>query len=45
MGIKQIHELKSDKDEWTNNYYEGLENILRDFIPLIRFSDISSDDL
>jgi len=31
-------------DEWTNKNYEDLENTLRDLIPLIRFSDITSKD-
>ncbi len=46
-GINQIPELKninSNRDKWTNKNYEDLKNILENFIPLIRFLYISSDD-
>jgi len=46
-GISQIPELKNinnNKDKWTSENYEELKNILSDFIPLIRFSEISSDN-
>jgi len=46
-GIGQIPELKninSNGDKWSNKNYESLKNTLRNFFPLIRFLDISSDD-
>ena len=32
------------KNKWTDENYEGLKDTLRDFLPLIRFLEISSDD-
>ncbi|RIA90651.1 hypothetical protein C1645_805625 [Glomus cerebriforme] len=45
-GINQIPELenKNNKDMWTEKNYEDLKNTLSDFIPLIKFININSDD-
>ncbi|RIA91643.1 hypothetical protein C1645_821730 [Glomus cerebriforme] len=45
-GIKQIPELenKDDQKEWTDENYEELKNTLNEFIPLINFLDITSED-
>ncbi len=46
-GIGQIPELKNinnNRDKWTNKNYEDLKNTLRNFIPLIRFYNITSDN-
>src|SRR4051812_40024 len=45
-GIKQIPGLenKNNHDEWTDKNYEDLENMLSDFIPLIKFLNITSED-
>ncbi len=46
-GINQIPELKNinnNRDKWTNENYEDLKNTLKNFIPLIRFYNISPDD-
>ena len=33
-----------DRDKWNNEDYEALKKTLNQFIPLIRFMEISSDD-
>ncbi|RIA90654.1 hypothetical protein C1645_805627 [Glomus cerebriforme] len=45
-GINQIPELenKNNKDKWIDKNYEDLKNTLSDFIPLIKFININSDD-
>ncbi|GES81663.1 BTB/POZ protein [Rhizophagus clarus] len=45
-GINQIPELenKPNQDDWTDKNYEDLKNILSNFIPLIKFLEISSED-
>ncbi|RIA86164.1 hypothetical protein C1645_829700 [Glomus cerebriforme] len=45
-GIKQTPELenKNIQDEWTNKDYRDLKNNLSDFIPLIKFLEINSED-
>src|ERR1044072_8820555 len=43
-GISILKFWNWHKYKWTNKDYEDLENTLRDFIPLIRFSEISSND-
>ena len=42
-GIEQTPELenKNNRDEWTDKNYEDLKNTLSDFIPLIKFLDIT----
>ena len=46
MGIKQTPGLdnKNNRDEWTDKNYEDLKNTLSDFIPLIKFLNITSED-
>ncbi|GBB95517.1 hypothetical protein RclHR1_25510001 [Rhizophagus clarus] len=45
-SIKQIPELgkKNNQDEWNIENYEDLKNILSDFIPFIKFTEITSED-
>ncbi|RIA86311.1 hypothetical protein C1645_829459 [Glomus cerebriforme] len=46
-GIEQTPGLGSDNSDrfkWNNENYEGLKETLNHFIPLIRFSEISSAD-
>ena len=45
-GIKQTPELenKNNQNEWTDKNYEDLKNTLSDFIPLIKFLKITSED-
>ncbi|RIA79701.1 hypothetical protein C1645_840111 [Glomus cerebriforme] len=46
-GIEQTPGLgseNSDKTKWNNENYEALKNTLDQFIPLIRFVNISSED-
>ncbi|PKY51742.1 hypothetical protein RhiirA4_550471 [Rhizophagus irregularis] len=43
-GINQIPLLKSDIDEWNETDYEDLKKAISQFIPLIRFSEISRAD-
>src|SRR2546429_6628360 len=45
-GIKQTPELenKNNQNEWTDKNYENLKNTLSDFIPLIKFLKITSED-
>jgi hypothetical protein len=44
-GIKQTPELENkNKNELTNGDYQYLKNTLSTFIPLIRFTDMNSDD-
>jgi hypothetical protein len=45
-GIKQIPELenKINRNEWTDKNYEDLKNTLSNFIPLIKFIEINSED-
>lgn len=43
-GINQIPCLGSDRDEWNENNYEELKKTISQFIPLIRFSEISRAD-
>jgi hypothetical protein len=45
-SIKQIPELegKNNQEEWTDGNYEDLKNKLSDIIPLIKFSEITSED-
>ena len=45
-GIKQTPGLdnKNNRDEWTDENYEDLKNTLSDFIPLIKFLNITSED-
>src|SRR5205823_903431 len=33
-----------NQDEWTDQNYEDLKNVLSDFIPIIKFSKITSED-
>lgn len=41
-GIEQTPDLGSDKTKWNNEDYESLKETLKQFIPLIRFVEISS---
>ncbi|GBC02514.1 hypothetical protein RclHR1_04660007 [Rhizophagus clarus] len=46
-GVEQIPDLtikKYDTDKWNNEDYEELKEILNQFIPLIRFVEITFDD-
>ncbi|GBB87612.1 hypothetical protein RclHR1_14090004 [Rhizophagus clarus] len=44
-GIKQTPELENNnQNEWTEKNYEDLKNTLSDFIPLIKFINITSED-
>ena len=45
-GIKQTPELenKNNQNEWTDKNYEDLKNTLSNFIPLIKFLKITSED-
>ncbi|CAB4399570.1 unnamed protein product [Rhizophagus irregularis] len=43
-GINQIPLLKSDRDKWNETDYEDLKKAISQFIPLIRFSEISRAD-
>ena len=43
-GIGQNEELEKDISEWKKEDFIKLKNIIKDFIPLIRFNQISSDD-
>ncbi|EXX57868.1 hypothetical protein GLOIN_2v1487826 [Rhizophagus irregularis DAOM 181602=DAOM 197198] len=45
-SIKQIPELekKNNQEEWIDENYEDLKDILSNFIPLIKFLDITSED-
>ncbi|RIA85208.1 hypothetical protein C1645_808395 [Glomus cerebriforme] len=43
-GIEQTSSLESDKTKWNNEDYEALKKTLDQFIPLIRFLNISSND-
>ncbi|PKY59801.1 hypothetical protein RhiirA4_412548, partial [Rhizophagus irregularis] len=43
-GIEQISGLGSDRTEWSEDDYEALKGTISQFIPLIRFMDISPAD-
>src|ERR1043165_4716366 len=45
-GIKQTPELENmyNRDEWTDKNYEDLKNTLSDFIPLVNFLKVTSED-
>ena len=43
-GIGQDEELKKDISEWKKEDFVKLKNIIKDFIPLIRFDQIASTD-
>ncbi|EXX57669.1 uncharacterized protein OCT59_006042 [Rhizophagus irregularis] len=43
-GIEQTPGLGSDRTKWNNENYEALKKTLNQFIPLIRFVEISSED-
>ena len=43
-GIGQNEELKKDISEWKEEGFIELKNVIKDFIPLIRFNQISSID-
>ncbi|GBC04322.1 hypothetical protein RclHR1_05610009 [Rhizophagus clarus] len=45
-GVKQIPELvnKDNLEKWSYKNYDDLKNILSDFIPLINFLEITSED-
>src|SRR5437660_4496137 len=43
-GIGQNEELTKDISEWKKEDFIKLKNIIKDFIPLIGFNQISSDD-
>src|SRR6266511_2749626 len=43
-GIGQNEELAKDISEWKKEDFIKLKNIIKDFTPLIRFNQISSDD-
>ncbi|RGB24219.1 hypothetical protein C1646_726623 [Rhizophagus diaphanus] len=43
-GIEQTPGLGSDRTKWKYENYEALKKTLNQFIPLIRFVEISSDD-
>ena len=47
-GINQIPELvdknSSCREKWTKKNYEDLKNVLSKFIPLVKFTKITSDD-
>ncbi|RIA83943.1 hypothetical protein C1645_833032 [Glomus cerebriforme] len=46
-GIEQTHGLgneNNDKTKWNNKNYEALKKTLNQFIPLVRFMEISPDD-
>src|SRR6185369_4513145 len=43
-GIGQNEELKKDIKEWKKEDFIKLKNIIKDFISLIRFNQITSDD-
>ncbi|GBC37788.1 hypothetical protein GLOIN_2v1488371 [Rhizophagus irregularis DAOM 181602=DAOM 197198] len=43
-GIEQISGLGSDRTEWSEDDYEALKGTISQFIPLIRFMDISLAD-
>src|SRR6266498_459629 len=46
-GINQIPELKninSNGDNWIDKNHEDLKNTLSNFIPLVKFLEITSDD-
>src|SRR6266511_3234673 len=43
-GIGQNEELKKDISEWKKEDFIKLKNIIKDFIPLIRFDQITSTD-
>src|SRR6185369_1535872 len=43
-GIGQNEELRKDISEWKKEDFIKLKNIIKDFIPLIRFDQITSDD-
>jgi hypothetical protein len=43
-GIEQTPSLNSDRSQWNNEDYEALNNALNQFIPLIRFVEISAND-
>src|SRR5947208_15774838 len=43
-GIGQNEELAKDIEEWKNEDFIKLKNIIKDFIPLIRFNQITSND-
>ena len=36
--------MESDRDKWNDNNYEELKKTISQFIPLIRFSEISRAD-
>ncbi|RGB41147.1 hypothetical protein C1646_663324 [Rhizophagus diaphanus] len=44
-GIEQTPDLGSNRVEWNNENYKALKKTLNQFIPLIRFVDISRSDL
>ncbi|GBC38248.2 uncharacterized protein OCT59_005987 [Rhizophagus irregularis] len=43
-GIEQISGLGSDRTDWSEDDYEALKGTISQFIPLIRFMDISPAD-
>ncbi|GBB98710.1 hypothetical protein RclHR1_00330037 [Rhizophagus clarus] len=43
-GINQIPCLENDRNKWNENNYEELKKTISQFIPLIRFSEISRAD-
>ncbi|POG77035.1 hypothetical protein GLOIN_2v1474148 [Rhizophagus irregularis DAOM 181602=DAOM 197198] len=43
-GIKQTSSLNCDINKWNNKDYEALKETLNEFIPLIRFTNITFDD-
>ncbi|EXX52852.1 uncharacterized protein OCT59_005910 [Rhizophagus irregularis] len=47
MGIEQtpgLGRLNCDRNKWNNEDYEALKETLDEFIPLIRFTNIITDD-
>src|SRR6266511_1673119 len=43
-GIEQNEELKKDISKWKKEDFIKLKNIIKDFIPFIRFNQITSND-
>ncbi|GBB93713.1 hypothetical protein RclHR1_02220008 [Rhizophagus clarus] len=43
-GIKQTPKLKNNQDEWIDENYEDLKDTLSNFIPLIKFNNITPED-
>ncbi|RIB18678.1 hypothetical protein C2G38_2245621 [Gigaspora rosea] len=44
-GIAQNPELSPDPKNWTNENFQALKNKLQNFLPLIRYFQISNDDI